>query len=87
MNNRILSRFPCDLQLILVGYLSYIEKYVYVNPKLVFISLPNPVISLLVTISLFSKLRFTFDAHSFTFQNPSIFQDLHISVPGTFPVL
>ena len=70
----MLSRFPCAIQLILVGYLSYIEKYVYVNPKLIFISPPKPIISLLVTISLFSKLRFTFNVHSFTFQNPSSFQ-------------
>ena len=32
--HRILSRLPCAIQQILVGYLSYIQKYVYVNPKL-----------------------------------------------------
>ena len=51
---RILSRDPCAIQQVLVGYLFYIQQDVHAHPTLLILSLPLPHISPLVTINLFS---------------------------------
>ena len=81
--HRILSRVPCVIQQVLIGYLSYIQQCVYVNPKLPIYPSPQSfpfgnhkvIFDICKSVSVLQKKSTLFYLHNIFFSGKTITRD------------